>query len=171
MADTTMDLTGHTPKFGRRPEAGEYLAEVSNQTYNDDANKGHAIRFQFRICDGSTQDGCTVGSTFYILNDQFTGSDGHRDVTLDSWFHLLKAVGMKPGKFDAKKVAERLIGRRLGIKVVESDQTDKNGQPYMNVDAFFPAEALATAAPDPVEDDDTVDEAVDTEEVDLADIS
>lgn len=167
MPNTTMDLTGHTPKFGRRLDPGTYLVEVSDFEYNEEAAKGQSIRFTFRVCDGGEYDGGTVGSTLYIINDQFSGSKGHKSATLDNWFHLLKAVGLKPGKFDAVKVAERLIGRRLGIVVVESDPVGPEKKTYANVQAYFPADAIETSAEESSTDDAVEEAEVDTEEMDL----
>lgn len=167
--NTTMDLSGHTPKYGRRLDPGEYLVEVADFLFNPDAAKGQSIRFTFRCVDGSTFDGGTVGSTLYIINDAFSGSPGHKDATLDNWFHFLKAVGVKPGKFDAVKVAEKLVGRRLGIEVKESEPTAE-GKVYSNVQAYFPAAALAStdASADSVdtpESDDSADGGLDLSDV------
>lgn len=178
MADTTMDLTGHTPKFGRRLAPGTYLCEIADYDYDPEAKKGHSIRFTFRCIDGGEYDGGTVGATLYVINDEFSGSKGHKDATLDNWFHLLKAVGVNPGKFDAVKTAERLVGRRIGIEVVESDPVGPEKKTYANVSAYIPADALGTSGPSEdtssdgpdLSDDDEQDDA-DTEGVDLADVS
>lgn len=167
MANTTMDLTGHTPKFGRRLDPGNYLVEVADFEFNAEAPKGQSIRFTFRAL-GGEYDGGTVGSTLYIINEDFVGSKGHRSATLDNWFHLLKAVGLTPGKFDAVKVAERLVGRRLGISVVESDPVGPEKKTYANVQAYFPADAMESSETASDDGDTTPDmSSADTEEMDL----
>jgi len=152
MADTKMDLTGHTPRFGRRLNPGNYLVVVDAVEYNEEAPKGQSLRFTFKSVEGESEGG-TVAATLYIINDNFTGSKGHRGATLDNWFHLLEAVGFKPGKFDAVKIGDQMVGKRLGVEVVNSDPVGQESKIYANVNSFFPASAMGDESQDENDDE------------------
>lgn len=163
-----MDLSNHTPSFGVTLPEGKYLVEVAKHEA-DTKEKGDRIRITFKVVEGE-QAGGTVGSTLYIINEKFKGSDGHRAATLDNWYNLLVACGVKPSAFDdMRKVATALEGRRLGIEVTHSEPTGKDDRVFANVRSYFPAAAMGSdegALTESTPSEDSVDAAVN-----LADIS
>lgn len=165
-----MDLSDHTPQFGQTLPEGKYLVEVAGFEESS-ADKGDRIRFTFKVVEGE-QAGGIVGSTLYIINESFKGSDGHKGASLDNWYNLLVATGVKPSNFDdMRKVAQALTGRRLGIEVTHSEPTGPKKRVYANVRSYFPAAAMGDeGSGDAVTDDEPVEEET-TSAVDLADIS
>ncbi len=155
MSNWGMNFENHVPTFGRRLPEGRYLVEVAGNEA-DTAEKGDRIRVTFKVVEG-VETGGTISTTLYILNDKFSGSEGHAGATKDNWYHLLVSAGVKPTSFnDMREVANALTGRRLGIEVVHNQNGEKT---YANVQGFLPAAAMATAASTPAEvdtdDDDT----------------
>ena len=173
MSNWSMDLGDHTPQFGRTLPEGQYLVEVAG--YEEKSKeKGDSIRFTFKVVKGD-QTGGIVGSTLYVINENFSGSEGHKGASLDNWYNFLVAIGIKPSAFkDMRRVADKAIGKRLGIEVVHSDPTGPKERIYANVNSYFPAAALGDEG-DEDEGEDTLDvtgpEDDDDGDVALADIS
>lgn len=184
----SMDLTGHEPRSFTPPEPGQHLAEVSGVEFQpkDSKNtKGNRIRFTFKVTDpNDTSHGRTISEFFYVIDDEFAGSDGHKAVTLDRWVLMLRAIGVKAGAMgDVKQFAERLVGRKVGLQT--DLRTEDNPPPeradnprkYGDVKAYIPAaamgESIAADEPDDEPINDTADDAEDVtpDDIDLSDIA
>lgn len=166
-----MDLTNHSPRFGRRLVPGIHLVEISDFEYTaagSESPKGDKYRITFRAVKGM-HEGCTVSSTLYDINSNFKGTKGHRSATLDNWFHLLVALGIKPGKFDPSKMVPKMMGKQLGVEVIESDPTPE-GKTYANVQSFMKPEVVGALSEDTDMDDLPSDDLSD-EAPEMADIS
>lgn len=136
-----MDLDGHVPGFGSAIPTGMYAAKIAKAEPST-TDKGNRIKFTFAVTAGE-QKGRTVNAFLYIIDADFAGSDGHRSVTLDNWYNLLVAVGVKPGKADMRKLAAKLVGRAVGLDVKQQEPDDQ-GRVFSNVNDFLPPAAVTS---------------------------
>lgn len=185
----TMDLTGHVPGGGPPPSKGNHLVEIAKAETEADTAKGNRVVVTYQVIKGNEPEdvGRTARDYLYVLDEDFSGSDGHAAVTKDNWYRLLRALGVKPGKFDAEKVARGMESKRIGVTIGHRKATNLRRRPdetdeefeqrkervYPDIKAYFPADALASVADDTSEvtepdADDTVDE---DEEFDLDDLT
>lgn len=190
----TMDLTGHVPGGGPPPSIGNHLVEIAKAETEAGTDKGNRVVVTYQVIKGVEPEdvGRTARDYLYVLDDDFSGSDGHAAVTKDNWYRLLRALGVKPGKFDAEKVARGMEGKRLGLTIGHRKATNLRRRPdetdeefeqrkervYPDVKAYFPADALASVtsngdASSAVEEEDA-DDTEDTpseDEFDLSDLT
>lgn len=147
-----MDLSDFVPGFSDMVDEGNYLAEIS-AAEEKTQDKGNAIKVSFKIKEGAFA-GKTVNATLYILDGDFKGSDGHAQATKSNWYNLLVSLGVKPGKLDFRKVASKIVGRSIGIRVEHNPSKDGK-KTYANIADYLPASSIAELEGD--DEDDSTD--------------
>lgn len=152
----SMDLTGHTPTFGEPPEKGVHLVEVSGvepQSKKESGKNCNRIVFTYKVVTAGQSQGRIAKDYLAIIDDEFEGSDGYASVTRDKWVLLLRALGIKPGKVsDWRALAQKLEGKRLGLKIDHRKGQPQPGQApedvptFADIKAYMSADAVTSAS-------------------------
>lgn len=173
-----MNFEGHVPTFGQRLPEGDYLMEIveADATEKEQGGKGDYVTFKYKVVDGGGQEGSIASDRLYILNDRFSGSDGHAAATKDNWYFLLSATKMPLSNHgDMREVAKAMVGRRLAATVVHTKSRNSLGEErtYANFNNLRPAESwgdsVANSAPaDDLPAEPSDNDVAEATEVDLS---